>query len=192
MRYTIFDTPVVSPVLRAFAIVILKLIGWRVDGAAPEVSKYVATFAPHTSNWDLMLVVLIGLVLRVPLRWMGKISLFRAPFGWVIRWLGGVPVDRAKANNTVIQAIRHFKENDRFVLGIAPEGTRKHVDEWKLGFYYIANGAGVPIATTYLDYGKKQGGFGPTFQPTGVAEGDVAEIRTFYAGISGKRSRGAT
>lgn len=174
--------------LRAFAIVILKLIGWRVDGAAPAVSKYVATFAPHTSNWDLPLVVLVGLVLRVPLLWMGKASLFRAPFGLVIRWLGGVSVDRAKANNTVIQAIRYFKENDRFVLGIAPEGTRKHVDEWKLGFYHIASGAGVPIATTYLDYGKKRGGFGPAFHPTGDAEGNVAEIRAFYAGITGKRS----
>ena len=137
------------------------------------------------------LVVLIGLVLRVPLLWMGKATLFRAPFGWAIRWLGGVPVDRAKANNTVIQAIRHFKENVRFVLGIAPEGTRKHVDEWKLGFYHIASGAGVPIATTYLDYGKKCGGFGPTFWPTGDAERDVAEIRAFYSDITGKRSGAA-
>jgi 1-acyl-sn-glycerol-3-phosphate acyltransferase len=118
---------------------------------------------------------------------MGKASLFRGPAGSFISWLGGLPIDRSKANSVVSQAIRYINENDHVVIGVAPEGTRKKVAEWKKGFYYIANGAGVPIATTYVDYRRKAGGFGPTLTPTGDMDLDIQTIRTFYASVTGKR-----
>ena len=162
-------------------------MGWRVDGLPPDAPKFVATFAPHTSSWDLPMVVLFGLVLRITLLWLGKDSLFRGPFGFMFGWLGGLPVDRSKSNNVVMQAIRYFDDNDRLVIGVAPEGTRKRVLDWKKGFYHIANGAHVPIAVAYLDYRRKTGGFGPTFVPTGDIDSDMGRIRAFYAGVTGKR-----
>ncbi|NUM55083.1 MAG: lysophospholipid acyltransferase family protein [Candidatus Hydrogenedentes bacterium] len=191
MHYTIFDTPVLTPVLRVMAHATLQLLGWRVDGLPPDEPKYVATFAPHTSNWDLPMVVLFGLVLDVKLLWMGKISLFRWPVGGFLRWLGGLPVDRGKANNTVLQAIRYIEDRERIVIGIAPEGTRSKVTEWKMGFYHIASGARVPVAPAYLDYARKCGGFGPMMIPAGNMDKEVQELRAFYSRIAGKRRHAA-
>jgi len=187
VQYTIFDTPVLTPILRGISAVILRIMGWRVDGSPPDAPKYVTTFAPHTSNWDLPMVVFFALIFRIRLLWMGKSSLFRAPYGWIFSWLGGLSIDRSKSNNVVSQAVQYFNDNERLVIGVAPEGTRSHVGEWKTGFYHIANGARVPIATSYLDYQRKLGGFGPTITPTGDAESDIQTIRAFYAGKVGKR-----
>ncbi|GMW03056.1 MAG: acyltransferase [Candidatus Hydrogenedentota bacterium] len=186
MRRTIFDTPIVSGVLRTASIISLRVLGWRSEGQPPDIPKYVAIFVPHTSNWDFILVMMFALMFRLKLLWLGKSSLFWGPFGPMFTWLGGLPVDRSRSGNIVSQAIQYFEGTDRLAIGIAPEGTRKKVEQWKMGFYYIASGARVPIVTTFLDYHRKIGGFGPVIMPTGSMEADTNGLRAFYTGIAGK------
>ncbi len=187
MRHTMFDTPVIKTIFRWISLLTLKLLGWKVEGGVPaDVKKAVLIAAPHTSNWDFMYTLMMAFALRIRIYWMGKQELFPAPFRGLMMWLGGIPVPRHKSNNLVqasAEAIRNARE---FLLAVPPEGTRAKVTQWKTGFYYIAQGAGVPILLAYLDYGRKVGGIGPVFMPTGDIQADMKAIRAFYAGIRGK------
>lgn len=186
MQVTLFDTPALSTLMYYISLFFLKITGWRQEGRLPDSPKYVIIAAPHTSNWDLFYTLVIASAFRIKINWMGKDAIFRFPFRGICRWLGGIPVDRSKANNAVTQSIRLFQERDQLGLVVSPEGTRQKVHTWKTGFYHIAHGAGVPIALGFLDYRRKVGGFGPTFMPTGNIEADMVEIKTFYAGVTGK------
>lgn len=186
MRRTIYNTPIVRELLSGLASLGLKLAGWKLDGAPPTEQKYVLIAVPHTSNWDFPITLAMAFRFRFELYWMGKNSLFKGPLGPLMKWMGGIPIDRKSTNNVVDQMITEYNASDRLVVAIPPEGTRSRVDKWKTGFYYIAVGAKVPIGLGYLDYQQKKGGFGPTFYPTGDLEKDVIDIRKFYAGISGK------
>lgn len=186
MQRTVFETPAASGVLHWLSRFLLKITGWRCVGALPAEPKYVMIAAPHTSNWDLPVMLTIAFALRARVFWMGKDTLFRPPFGHLFRWLGGVPVDRRKRNNAVDQAIQLFRDNESFVLIVAPEGTRARVTHWKTGFYHIAHGAGVPIVLGFLDYRRKQGGIGPVIKASGDIAADMTEIRQFYADITGR------
>ncbi len=188
MQYTVFDTPVVNMLLRWLALLLLKVIGWRKAGVLPAEPKYVMIAAPHTSNWDLPVMLMLAFVLRARVFWMGKDALFRRPFGTLFRWLGGIPVDRSKSNNAVEQAIQNFRDRESFALVVAPEGTRERAAHWKTGFYHIARGAGVPIVLGFLDYRSKVGGIGPVITPSGSIEADMDTIRQFYADLTGKRA----
>ncbi len=188
MRTTIFSTPILTPLLRFFAILILKLIGWKSIGSKVSVPKYVLIGAPHTSNWDFPLMLLVVLELRLQLFWMGKHTLFPFPFSGFMKWLGGIPINRAKSHNVVYQTVAQFNANENFVVLVPPEGTRSKVSEWKTGFYHIANNAGVPVLMGYVDAEKKEGGFHDFFYPTGNLEADMKEIRSFYAGKKGLKA----
>jgi 1-acyl-sn-glycerol-3-phosphate acyltransferase len=192
MQTTIFDTPVVNTAMRAFSRVTLRLLGWRADGMTPaEIAaypKYVLIAAPHTSNWDFPMTLMICFVLHLRVYWMAKASLFAWPIGWLSRFLGGIPIDRSASNNTVQNTVAAFGARERLAVIVAPEGTRGRVTHWKTGFYHMANGAGVPIALAYLDFKKKTGGIGMMFQPTGDINADMAAIQQFYSGITGKNS----
>ena len=190
MHRTIFDTPVVNTVLRALSMTFLKLNGWRVEGSLPESArKSVLIAAPHTSNWDLPYTLMVAFSLRLNIYWMGKHSLFRWPFGPVMRWLGGIAVDRSKNNNLVAASAQAIVQSSGPVqLVVPPEGTRGRTRHWKTGFYFIALQAQVPIVLAYMDYQRKRSGLGPTFTPTGDVDKDLAEIKLFYAGIKGKRA----
>ena len=181
MRTTIFSTPLVTPLLRFLAILILRLIGWTSVGSKVTVPKYVLIGAPHTSNWDFPLMLLVVLELRLQLFWMGKHTLFPFPFSGIMKWLGGIPINRTKSHNVVYDIVGQFKSNDNFVVLVPPEGTRLKVSEWKTGFYHIANNAGVPILMGYVNAEKKEAGFANFFYPTGDLERDMKEIRSFYA-----------
>ena len=181
MRTTIFSTPLVTPLLRFLAILILRLIGWTSIGNKVSVPKYVLIGAPHTSNWDFPLMLLVVLELRLQLFWMGKHTLFSFPFSYIMKWLGGIPINRTKSQNAVQDIVGQFKSNDNFVVLVPPEGTRLKVSEWKTGFYHIANNAGVPILMGYVNAEKKEAGFANFFYPTGDLESDMKEIRSFYA-----------
>ncbi len=170
-----------------FANMLLKLFGWRAEGSLDDYPKCVVVVAPHTSNWDFPVFMLIKIALRLKVRWMGKDSLFRPPFGWIMRRLGGLPIDRSARHNLVEQAVESFRVHDRLVLAIPPEGTRKRAPYWRSGFYHIALGAQVPIALAYADYRRKVGGIGKVFMPSGNIDADMAIIRDFYSGIVGKR-----
>jgi len=158
----------------------LKLANFKPGGRPPDVPKYIIVAAPHTSNWDFIYFLLLAFYFRVPAAWMGKDALFRGPFGAFFRWTGGIPVDRSKSNRLVDQAIELFNESKTVILVIAPEGTRKLAKSWKSGFYHIADGAKVPIAMGFLDYGKRVGGFGPIFSTTGDIQLDLGAFRAFY------------
>lgn len=167
----------------------LKMLGWRVEGEIPSIKKFVIIAAPHTSNWDFPITLAVAFALKVKIYWMGKAAMFRWPFGALLRWLGGIPIDRSRTHNMVDQSVQAFQERDNLIMVVPPEGTRKKVSYWKTGFYHIARGAGVPIVLGFLDYRRKAGGIGPTFFPTGRIEEDLNQIRAFYAAIAGKRQR---
>ena len=117
---------------------------------------------------------------------MGKKQIFRFPFGWLMKWFGGIPVDRSRSNNLVQAVVDEFNKSESLVITVPPEGSRSKVDSWKTGFYYIAAGAGVPILMAFLDYEKKTGGYGGLFIPTNNIESDMIKIKGFYKDIRGK------
>jgi len=186
MQYTIFDTPILSSLLRRWAGVYLRIFGWRTEGRPPDFSKYVLVAAPHTTNWELPTVLMIAFTFRMKIYWMGKDSLFRRPFGAFFRWLGGIPVNRSKSTGLVAQTVQTFNEHEGLIILMTPEGTRSKTSHWKSGFYHIASGARVPMALGFIDYRRKVGGIGPVVIPSGDIEGDMKEIRSFYAGVTGK------
>ncbi|MES2037318.1 MAG: lysophospholipid acyltransferase family protein [Pseudomonadota bacterium] len=186
MHLTIFETPIINTVMRWLSVLGLKLIGWKVEGIVPAEQKYVLIAAPHTSNWDFPVTLMVCFALRLRVYWMGKSSLFPPVLGHIMRWLGGIPVDRSKSGNLVQGTVDAFHENQRLTVIVPPEGTRGKVTHWKTGFYYIALGAGVPIALGYLDFKRKAGGIGKMFAVSGDIEADMLQIREFYCGISGK------
>ena len=159
-------------------------------GSLPaQASKSVLIAAPHTSNWDLPYTLMVAFVLRLNVYWMGKSSIFKPPFRGVMMWLGGIPVDREKSSNLVTASSAAIVQADSpLQLVVPPEGTRSGTRFWKTGFYYIAQGAGVPIVMAYLDYDKKTGGLGPVFETTGDIEADMASIKNFYKGVTGKNA----
>lgn len=164
----------------------LSAFGWRVEGVTDIPKKAVLIAAPHTSNWDFPFTLAVSYVLDLDFSWLGKHTLFEPPFGFIFRWLGGIPVDRRDRNNLVASVAQVLKENDELLLLIAPEGTRSRVGRWKTGFYYIALSAEVPIALGYLDFARKRGGILHVLHPTGDIEADMATIRQFYRSIEGK------
>ena len=171
---------------RAIALWLYGLAGWKVEGTAPGQDKMVVIAAPHTSNWDLPFMLGVAYKFRIRLNWMGKDSLFKPPFGWLMKALGGIPIDRSKANNVVTQMIEIYDKADQLAVAIPPEGTRSKVRVWKTGFYNIAHGAGVPIAFGFLDYDRKVGGIGGVYTTTGDYDKDIEEIKAFYAEIIAK------
>lgn len=190
MHRTIFDTPVVNTVLRGLSMVFLKSTGWRLEGSLPpNMPKCVLIAAPHTSNWDLPYTLMAAFGLHLRIYWLGKESIFKPPFNGLMRWLGGIPVQRVASGKLVeasAQAIRQAEHSLQLVL--SPEGTRSKTRYWKTGFYYIAQSAQVPIVLAYIDYGRKVAGLGPVFQPTGDIEADMRAIKAFYAPIQGKNA----
>ncbi|MBK6650210.1 MAG: lysophospholipid acyltransferase family protein [Betaproteobacteria bacterium] len=190
MHRTIFTTPVVNTLFRAMSKGFLKATGWTVEGSLPpSATKSVLIAAPHTSNWDLPYTLMVAFSLRLNIYWMGKQSIFRWPFGGLMKWLGGIPVNREQSTNLVsasAQAIQDASGNLQLV--VPPEGTRSKTRYWKTGFYYIALGAKVPIVMAYMDYAHKRSGLGPIFEPTGDVEQDMTAIKAFYASFKGKNA----
>jgi 1-acyl-sn-glycerol-3-phosphate acyltransferase len=165
---------------RALATTALKLAGWRIEGGLPREPRFVTVVAPHTSNWDFLVAVAAMFAVGLRLTWLGKHTLFRWPADPVLRWLGGEPVDRSVQGGTVSQAVQRFRAEPRYALGMAPEGTRKRVTEWKSGFHRIARQAGVPLFPVWLDYGARTVRLGAPIWPTEDADADIARLRATY------------
>lgn len=166
---------------------ILHGLSWRLELDPPLTQKYVLIAAPHTSNLDFVFFLLLVYATGLELHWVGKHTLFAGPFGWLMRQLGGIPVDRRTNNGFVEQMIQVFDQRQHLILVIAPEGTRGKSQYWRTGFYHIAHGAGVPIVLGYLDYRQKTLGFGPSLNPSGDIDKDFSQIREFYAAKIGRR-----
>ena len=172
---------------RGFWKTLLKMAGWEFEGTIPNLSRGVVIAAPHTSNWDFVVGMATLMALGLDVRWIGKHTLFKAPFGGFMRWLGGTPVDRTRRQGVVAQLVERFDEQERLLIGMSPEGTRQKVDRWKTGFYHLALGARVPILPAFFDYARKTVGVGPLFMPTGDLEADLAALRAFYTDKAGKK-----
>lgn len=165
---------------------VFMMTGWRVEGTPPENAKMVIIAAPHTSNWDFIYLLGAAYSLHLSINWLGKDSLFPPVFGALTRYLGGIPIDRSKRNNAVDQIVNRYNDATHLAIVIPPEGTRRHTEYWRTGFYQIARGANVPMVCGFLDYKRKVAGLGPAFVPTGDIDADMDRIRQFYQPISGK------
>lgn len=191
MSQTLYDSAFARALLRPVARALLRLAGWRVEGElSPQAARCVVIAAPHTSNWDFPYTLLGAFALGMNIRWLGKAALFRAPFGPLMRWLGGIAVRRDRSNNLVASSIEALKAAPGpLQLVLSPEGTRAHTTQWRTGFHHIARGAGLPIQLSYLDWGQRRLGLGPLVEPTPDVDGDIARIRAFYAPFKGRNAK---
>ncbi|MCF8303926.1 MAG: 1-acyl-sn-glycerol-3-phosphate acyltransferase [Bacteroidales bacterium] len=166
---------------------ILKLMGWNITNTIPQdLKKCVMVMAPHTSNWDFIIGRLAFFYLRIPAKFLIKKEIFIFPIAPIIKAWGGIPVDRSKSSNIVMQVSEHFRERDTLFVVVTPEGTRSYNRRWKKGFYYIAEMAKVPIALGYLDYAQKEGGVGKVFYPSDDINKDMQIVYDFYKDKTGK------
>ena len=172
--------------MKIIARVIFWITGWKIAGEVPPLKKFVVILAPHTSGLDFFYAMCTKFLLGIKFSYLGKEEIFRPPFGFIFRWLGGIPVERTASHNMVDQVVKYFNEHENFILALSPEGTRAYVPKWKTGFYYIALKAKVPIILGYLNFETKTAGIGPTFYPTGNIEQDMESILAFYRPIKGK------
>jgi 1-acyl-sn-glycerol-3-phosphate acyltransferase len=161
-------------------IIFLRLMGWKIEGDFPSLNKFVLAVVPHTRNTDFIIGVLTRAVVDKKISYVGKKELFNPLTGWFFRALGGTPINRNSTENKVSSIAKIFKEKEVFRMAIAPEGTRKKVDKWKTGFYYIAMEAEVPILLVNFNYALKQVGFLKLFYPTGNIEKDFKEMESYF------------
>jgi len=166
--------------LRVIGRAALALLDWRVVGRFPNVAKCVIIVAPHTSNWDFVVGIATVFALGLRVHYLGKHTLFRFPLGAFVRATGGIPVDRDAAEGIVPRVVERLRSEERILLAIAPEGTRRRVEQWKSGYYRIAVGAGVPIFPVAFDYPRRSVVFMELFAPTGDHERDEAALRALF------------
>lgn len=179
----------VSEIVRWISLAYLGIGGWKMRGDWPALQKMVLVAAPHTSNWDGLNMLAAAAYYRVTLRWMGKRSLTQGPLGWLMLWLGCIPIDRSRENDVVKTMSDQFGAVEQLVLAIPPEGTRSRAPEWKTGFYHIARAANVPIVLSVLDYRTKTMRLAAVVHPTGDYQADLAIIQAHYASATGKKPR---
>jgi len=173
---------------RAFGRLILAVARWGFEGEIPNVSKGVIIVAPHTSNWDFVIGAAAMLALDLKLRFLGKHTLFDGPLAPMMRGLGGIPVDRTKPGQGVVEEMaERFKNEKELLLALSPEGTRSSVDRWKTGFHRIALAAGVPMMAVALDYGPRRVRFGPLVTPSDDLDLDMRIFYEFFATARGRR-----
>ena len=163
-----------------------KVFKFTLVGNFPKDPKFVIAVVPHTSNWDFIVAIGVRTYLKEPIHFVGKKELFTPFTSWFFKRLGGMPLNRKK-NEQVVDAIaRMYSEEPLFRMAIAPEGTRKKVDEWKTGFYYIAKKAEVPILPIAFDWQNRKMIFHSLFMPTNDKEKDFAYMKSLFKGVVGK------
>lgn len=173
--------------MKTVAKIILKIMGWKINcEMVINFDKAVLVVAPHTSTTDFWIGRLTFWCLGLPIKFVVKKEFFKFPFGFFLRAMGGVPVDRQKSAGAIEQVTMIFDDYDKVFIAITPEGTRKYTENWKKGFYYIALRAKVPIILCYLDYKKKEGGMGEVIMPGGNIDSDMKKVFDFYSGVTAK------
>ena len=178
-----------SRVMRGIGRATLRLLRFRIEGEVPDIPKLVMAVAPHTSNWDFVIGAAVMFALDLKLSFIGKHTIFVWPLSALLRWMGGIPVNRASAHGVVGDSVAAFRDSAARILVIAPEGTRKHVEHFKMGFLHIARGAGVPILLVAFDYRERCVRLGPIFNPGDDPEADRGHIEAYYATIPGRHPR---
>ena len=177
---------------RRLAAFLLARLGWKVDVTWPDAPRVVVIVYPHTSNWDFFLGYLARRAAGLPAAWVGKHTIFRWPVGGLLRRMGGIPVDRARAGGLVEALLREFERRPTMCLALAPEGTRTRLDHLKSGFYRLALAARVPVGLAFLDYRERLVAIHTWLDLTGDEEVDLGRIRQAYAGKIGRRPEQAS
>ncbi|WP_420935923.1 1-acyl-sn-glycerol-3-phosphate acyltransferase [Alteromonas sp. A081] len=172
--------------LSSLAAFVLTKRGWRVEGAFINQKKAILSVAPHTTNWDFFIGLLVVFSLRLKLNFFGKHTIFVQPLGYIIKKLGGIPVKRSKAHGVVTSIVEKIKHADELVLALAPEGTRSPIFPWKTGFLHIAKEADIPIQLISLDYRTKIICFGHVIQTVENIDEQMQTIYTFYDNVCPK------
>ena len=166
---------------------VLRLGGWRMQGALPDIPKAVLIAAPHSSNWDGVWGIAAKLAMGIRLSILGKHSLFKIPLmGPLLRWQGVIPVNRSAPQGVVEQAVAAMQAVDQIWYAIAPEGTRRRVPHWKTGFWKIAHGAGVPVVVAAFDYTNRCVVIGPAFELSDDMPADIARLQRWYVPFKGR------
>lgn len=172
---------------KLYQFLFFRIFGWKITGRIDDaIKKCVIIVIPHTSWYDFYVGVLTRGILEQEMNFVAKKELFKFPFGYYFKWMGGAPLNRAKNENKVDAIAKIFESKAVFRLAIAPEGTRKKVQEWKTGFYYITKKAGVPIIPVAFDYENKEVKIFNPFQPTSDKEADFEYLYSLFRGIKGK------
>lgn len=169
-----------------FRFILYRLMGWRTQMCMPLPQKYIIALAPHTSNWDFVMGQLFSRAEGFRCQFLMKKEWFKGPLGHYFRHVGGIPVERSKRTSLTDQLADLARRSETFSLCITPEGTRKPTTDWKLGFYYIALKAELPILLFGLDYKQKRIVFDKVVQPNGDVEHQMAEIKAYYKDFQGK------
>ena len=169
-----------QPVLRVVARFILWCMAWQMETDKPQCDRYVLIGGPHTSNWDYVIFLCFMLILEIDIKVMVKDDLFVWPFRTIMRWAGVIPINRRESRTQTQQVVDLYEKNESMVVMITPEGTRKLVERWRSGFYFIAEGAKVPIIMAYVDYGRRRAGFSAQVWPSGNCDDDIEQWQAFY------------
>ena len=180
------DRPRVSGLVPWVGAWMLGAVGWKVRLCEPVPARCVAIFYPHTSNWDTIIGLLAKAVIGLRIHFIGKDTLFRWPLRPLLVRLGGIPVNRREPKGFVGEIEREFARREKFLLALAPEGTRARTEYWKSGFYRIARAVNAPLALGYIDFPAREIGVGAYLDLTGDVEVDMGRIRAFYAGKQGR------
>jgi len=160
-------------------------MGWRIAGDFPARPKLVVIVAPHTSNWDFIVGILAVFAIGIRARFIAKHQLFKPPLGWLMRWFGGIPVNREAPQGMVPQAVEAIERARSVFLAITPAGTRSSTRPWKSGFYRIAVAARVPIMPIAFDGEHKTIRLFPAFEPSGDYDADLPRLRAYFEGVRG-------
>lgn len=180
------------PVRRTFARGLWRITGWTFVGEPPTEPAGILVGAPHTSNWDFVVMLAITWRSGIHARFLAKKSLFATPLGFLTRGMGGIPVDRGNPGGLVAELTARVASGEQFFVVIAAEGTRSRGEFWKSGFYRLAVDSGLPISLGFVDRSTRTAGFGPTFRPSGDVAADMDLVRAFYADKGGIHSRNRT
>ena len=167
-------------------LILFRIMRWKIVNTFPDLKKYVIIAAPHTSWQDFPIAILAKFAISLKVNYIGKASLFKPPFGFLFRWLGGAPINRSENTNKVQAIINIFKSSDEFILALSPEGTRQKVKKWRTGFYYIAKGANVPIVMITLDFKHKQISVSKPYTLTDDIDADFKHFHDYFDGVVGK------
>ena len=180
-KFTIHDIPFLVPFLGLFFRLAARLAGWKIIGDVPNYPKIVLIGAPHTSNWDYLLFLYGITAKRLRINVLIKNTLFWPPLGTILRFLGGIPINRTKSYNVIKQGIEFINAVDETIILIMPEGTRSYTEKWKSGFYHIAYGAKVPLILAKVDAKNKAILVGEEFPISGDYEKDIIQIQARFA-----------
>ncbi|HID82608.1 MAG TPA: glycerol acyltransferase [Chromatiales bacterium] len=171
---------------KAIGRALLVVYRWRIKGEVHNAPKFVIVIAPHTSQWDFLAPNVTMLAVGFRSSWLFADAYDWWPLGSFMRWLGGIPIERSTSHDLVTQVVQTFNENDELILGLFPEGSRKKVQKWKTGFWYIAVQASVPIQLVSLDYERRVAEFGPVINPSDSMEADMERIQNHFRGVMAK------